>query len=176
MGHHTSVPGWYRMNTWSITEEPSQVCLPNKFVIRPTALYYSWCFVQKTKTAYLKASVGPEDNMQRSWFKTAVSFRNASCIDDDETYLERLCFPDEATFYAEQSTCTTVMYHMGKWQSLWCYWTWAWFTEGQCMVCFNEKWLSVLSFFEEPMVTGDTSWLWWRTLLCIISLWEQFSS
>jgi len=55
----------------------------------------------------------------------------------------------------------------GKWKSSWRYWQCAWFTEGQCVVRFDEKFTSPV-FFEGPTVTGNISWLWWRTVLCVM--------
>jgi len=54
------------------------------------------------------------------------------------------------------------MSRMGKWKSSWGYCTWVSFTEGQCVGCFDEKF--ILHF-----------WLWW-TRLWVRSLWKHFSS
>jgi hypothetical protein len=43
------------------------------------------------------------------------------------------------------------------------------------VVRFDEKFTSPV-FFEGPTVTGNISWLWWRTVLCVMILWEQFFS
>jgi hypothetical protein len=74
---------------------------------------------------------------------------------------------------AEQSTAQLV--YMGEWKSSWCYWTWVWFTEAQCVVHVDEK-QSYQSFLKNVRWLVTPFWLWWRTLLCIMSLWEQFFS
>lgn len=42
---------------------------PCKFRIRPASLNCAWCSAQQTKIACLQASVGPEDNIQKSEFE-----------------------------------------------------------------------------------------------------------
>jgi len=65
---------------------------------------------------------------------------------------------------------------MGKWKSSGYHWTWAWFTEGQCMVSYDEKQSYRCSLLLKNLQWLVTLfWQWQRTLLCIMLLWEQFS-
>jgi len=112
-------------------------------VHRSTALYSSSYFTSKTQIACLQASVGRD-----IIFKDHDS-RKLSRFEEDQTNLDRICFSDEATFHVygtvNKHSCPVPM---GKWKYSWCYWTWAWFTEGQCIVRFGEKMLLVLSFMK----------------------------
>jgi hypothetical protein len=86
-----------------------------------------------------------------------------SGIKEDKMYLNVSCFSDETTFHV----CGTVnrhnchIEHDSPKVSVW---------------CAIMKTVFGLFFFEEHMVTGDTFLLYWRTLLCFMFMWEQFSS
>jgi hypothetical protein len=54
------------------------------------------------------------------------------------------------------------------------YWTWAWFNEGQCVVRFDGRHSDRSFVFWRTYGLLTLLQLWWRTLLCIMSLWEVF--
>jgi len=72
------------------------------------------CFAQNTEIVCLQASVSPKDNMQISWFKKAVCFRNAFPHWKGRNQpRQTVFFPDATTFrvWVEQSPISkTVMY------------------------------------------------------------------
>jgi len=140
MGCHTEQLSRTMSNEYqSISEEPSQVCSSNKFTIRPTELNCSWCFTQKTKNMCLLASGGPEDNMQRSWFKKLVCFRNTFPnwkVHDLFQQNEFLWWSNISCMWKSQWAQLSCM---EKWKSIWHYWTWVCFTGSKCMVCSDEK-------------------------------------
>jgi hypothetical protein len=75
----------------------------------------AWCPIWKLRSAVpdvcLQASGGPKDNRQRSWFSKQFAIEMVSHNAEDKTYLNSLCFSDEATFHVwvGQSTSTVIM-------------------------------------------------------------------
>jgi len=132
------VPGQYQMNIQSISEEPSWVCSRSKFTIRLIMLNCLWCFVQRSGTACLQASGGPKGNMQRSWFKKTVSFTNAILHWREWNLPQQTVIFWQSNTYCVWDSQQAQLLSMRKWK-LWCYWIAAWFTEGQCVVQFDEK-------------------------------------
>jgi hypothetical protein len=66
--------------------------LPSKFRIRPTLLNCAR-FAPATKTAYLKASAGLEENTHTHHdSRKQFALEMLSCTEEDETFLNRICF------------------------------------------------------------------------------------
>jgi hypothetical protein len=107
MDHHTiQCPRQYQMNTWSISEEPLKVWLLNKFIVLLcSTVHYVLCKRLKLHACkfHLVQQITWTDDNLRKQFALQMLFR----IEEDKTYLERLCFSDDETFHM----CGTVKRH-----------------------------------------------------------------
>jgi len=143
----------------------------HKFKIRPTALNCSYCFAQKNENAWLHAADGPKITLKVHDSRMQFTLEILSCIAENKAYFDKPSFSYQASFHL----CGIFKRHICL----------VWGTENTHVVIKNEGdsvcgelWrktkLSVLSFLKNLRLAGDIFWLWCRTLLSIMSLWEQF--
>jgi len=127
------------------------------------------CPTVQTKIVCLQASVGPKDNMQRSWLKKAVSFRNAFLHWrgwDLPWWTVLFWWTNISYMWNIEHSCHAwevkifmmlLNLSMSHWRSMY-------------DMLWRKIKLSVLSFLKK------LCWLMILLWLCVVSLWEQFSS